>query len=411
MPYPWEIMTSLIGPTGFTGINGPIGITGATGTAGPTGPTGPAGSNGIDGPPGFAKLNFGFGTGRDMFPENSIVSTTRASSTSSATNGSVLAANGKLYSAPNYFYGKVNVYDTNTKTAYELSVSTNNTQCMGGVLAPNGKIYYVPWRGNNYSAVSVCVINPANDTSYTIGSLAHPSSDPSKLQPYRWRGCALAPNGKIYCPPEGADTSILVINTTNDTVTQITGVTSTNATTGVFSKWNSAALAPNGFIYCFGYLNSDSVLKINPTTDTFTKITLPTYTPSFGGTVCGPDGNIYGIGLFTTRFAKIIPSTDTVSYISIGSSQGGYGGVVGPDNCIYTYPFSKFDVTTAVFTNLFNTGLRYPVGTNSGSFVIGSNGRLYGMDQSGNNIMFFEYKIGIPTAPPWILRSEFNKPY
>ena len=76
----------------------------------------------------------------------------------------------------------------------------------GGVLGPDGKIYGIP---RNYH--SVLVIDPTTNSVDPDG-IALPPAPP--VDPYdedKWTGGVLAPNGKIYCVPNEAD-SVLIID-------------------------------------------------------------------------------------------------------------------------------------------------------------------------------------------------------
>lgn len=81
----------------------------------------------------------------------------------------------------------------------------------------------------------------------------------------KWRGGVVAPNGKIYCSFQEADT-ILVINPEDDSVEFIGDDR---------LLFLSGALAPNNCIYMLP-TNSDNVLKINTETNEVSKIELRT---------------------------------------------------------------------------------------------------------------------------------------
>ena len=82
----------------------------------------------------------------------------------------------------------------------------------------------------------------------------------------KWWGAVLAPNGTdIYVPPY-SQTTMLKINTSNNTATTI------GTYNGTVGKWAGGVLAPNGYIY-FSPKAATSILKLDPSDDSTSNIT------------------------------------------------------------------------------------------------------------------------------------------
>jgi hypothetical protein len=95
-------------------------------------------------------------------------------------------------------------------------------------------------------------------------------------------------------------TTVLKIDPTTDTATTF-GSLSANT-----YKWMGGVLAPNGLIYSIP--NSNSVvatLIIDPTTDTATTFVTPGGSYYYAGCVVAPNGCIYAIPYYSTTILKI----------------------------------------------------------------------------------------------------------
>jgi len=120
--------------------------------------------------------------------------------------GGVLAANGKIYCIPQEPL-RVLIVDPALNTVELVSnLPFDEDKWAGGVLGPDGKIYGIP---RNYH--SVLVIDPTDNTVDPDGISLPPGPPVDPLAEDKWTGGVLAPNGKIYCIANEAD-SVLIID-------------------------------------------------------------------------------------------------------------------------------------------------------------------------------------------------------
>jgi YVTN family beta-propeller protein len=195
---------------------------------------------------------------------------------------------------------------------------------IGAVVAQNGKIYCIP-----HNAANVLVIDPTNDSTYTIGSFSAGGQ--------KWRGGCLAPaNGKIYAMPYDADT-VLVIDPATDTVTTIGPIPSVTATAARFA---GCAMATSGKLYGIPY-DATAVLAINPVDDTLSTFgSLGADAGKWEGAALAVDGKIYAAPFNASSILLIDPFTETTS--TFGSFAAGEGKwrnpLLGRDGRIYMPP-------------------------------------------------------------------------
>ncbi|MEC7181456.1 MAG: hypothetical protein VXW15_01990, partial [Bdellovibrionota bacterium] len=117
-----------------------------------------------------------------------------------------------------------------------------------GVMGPGGKIYVMPENNTH-----ILVINTTNDSVSTLGSSLSGT----------YSGGVFAPNGKIYSIPRTAE-NILEIDVTNQTVTTLlSGDSDLTLSNSMTIKWEGGILATNGKIYTIPY-KADRVLEIDP---------------------------------------------------------------------------------------------------------------------------------------------------
>ena len=104
-------------------------------------------------------------------------------------------------------------------------------------------------------------------------------------------------------------------------------------------------LAPNGMIYGIPY-GLNTVLKIDPTTDTATTFGSMSAAGDSVGSVLAPNGLIYGMPYSSTRIVRVDPTTDTIlpDFGSLTGVSKWAGGVLGPDGTIYGIPDSSTTV-------------------------------------------------------------------
>jgi len=198
----------------------------------------------------------------------------------------------------------------------------------------------------------------------------------------KWNSGAIAANGYIYgCPEDNAN--IAKIDTAADTIATFAGPV------GNF-KYDGCAVAANNMIYCVPR-NAGNVLKIDPSDDSYSTIGVIVGTNRYRGAVLAADGCIYGIPYSATKVLKIDPTTDTVS--EVGGVAGvtykwASGALDTVSGCIYCPPYDnvttvlKFDPSdnsSSVFGNIAGTD-KY-IGA-----VLADNGCIYGIPYTATAI-------------------------
>ena len=121
---------------------------------------------------------------------------------------------------------------------------TGNSKFVGICNAPNGKLYTIP-----FAASSSIKVDPINTSSLVDIPVVGGAGD------FKWYGGALGTDGKVYGNALSA-TSSLVIDTLNDSVTQV----GSYGSAGV-EKWSGIVLAANGKMQSIPY-NRTNVLEL-----------------------------------------------------------------------------------------------------------------------------------------------------
>ena len=174
-------------------------------------------------------------------------------------------------------------------------ISANSGKFRGGVVGPDGKIYCIP-----SSARRVLRFNPQTNVVEQSST-----TDVSGYQ-----GGALASNGNIYMVPKGTG-NIGVIDPVTFTVSKITTYIASNGTItnissigGSSQKFCCAVSAPNGLIYCIPEGGS-VILTIDPVTNIARQIGTGWGGDGFSGGVLAPNGKIY-ISPLNANYVPII---------------------------------------------------------------------------------------------------------
>ena len=167
--------------------------------------------------------------------------------------GGVLAPNGKIYCIP-WKADYVMIIDPASDTVDPDAISFTayaDLKWTGGVLAINGQIYCIP-----QEPLRVLIIDPALNTVELVSNLP--------FEEDKWAGGVLGPDGKIYGIPRNYH-SVLVIDPTENTVDPdgIPLPPGPPVDPLAEDKWTGGVLAPNGKIYCIPN-DAESVLIIDP---------------------------------------------------------------------------------------------------------------------------------------------------
>ena len=156
----------------------------------------------------------------------------------------------------------------------------------------------------------------------------------------KWYSAALAPNGKIYCAPADATQALEI-----DPVTKTTALIGSVYSSATY-KWIGAALAPSGKIYCAPF-NSTQVLEIDPVTKTTTLIgSVYSGSDKWRGAVLAPNGKIYCAPNTATQVLEIDTITKTTTLIGsvYSGSDKWIGATLAPNGKIYCAPMNAAQV-------------------------------------------------------------------
>jgi hypothetical protein len=201
----------------------------------------------------------------------------------------------------------------------------------GGALAPNGNVYFGSY--GEYSGVRKNMkLNPYTNTYSFIDT----------TREYGFGGMVCSNNGKIYALPWNTpQTNLQVIDTLNNDAVSFLDISDVSASSYV------GLVNFNNFIYTIPS-NSDSILKIDPSNNTFTvdisNINTTTYsalgtnTAKFSGGVLGSDGNIYCIPNQARRVLRYNPSTKAITLSATPDVSGYANGVLANNSRIYMIP-------------------------------------------------------------------------
>ena len=226
--------------------------------------------------------------------------------------GGVLTPNGRIYCFPLLAnnVGIINPYN-NTIDTTSISGLPSGYKYIGGVLAPNGKIYCIPLQSTN-----IAIIDPNNNTidTTTISMSTYPDLSNTGL---KFWGGVLGTNGKIYCVPRAVNYVGIIDPITN--TFDSTSITFTSAQSGATGEaYATGSLGSNGNIY-FCPFAATSIMRLRTTDNSLNFISVSTYSAHgsgrWGGSVCGPDGNVYLMPQNNGFIVRIGVSNETVSSV------------------------------------------------------------------------------------------------
>jgi DNA-binding beta-propeller fold protein YncE len=148
-------------------------------------------------------------------------------------------------------------------------------------------------------------------------------------------------------------------------------------------------------------LAGTNVLVIDTTNDTISYIAISPSSPSLG-CVLAPNGYIYFVpcSSSTITLVRIDPSTNTV--YRFGSLSGNYyGGILGPDGNVYCPPNGSTSILVInTTTNTTSTFGSLPASTTWSGGKLASNGNIYCI--AGNGTSFFRINFSGLTQLPSI---------
>lgn len=314
------------------------------------------------------------------------------------TGSNILAGFSSLINAPNGFvYGipssaaSVAKYSSTGSGQDIIYISTSSlstgqpNKFLAAAVSPNGMIYMLPYGSTNNEYYSLFKINTTNDVISNLGNI------PGILGRTNYNSAILAPNGFIY-GIGGTATAVLKINPNNDSYSTFGNI---DTAAGFLVDYGIATLAPNGVIYCPPQ-DSRFIAKIDTNTDTISFIDIiSTATGKYTTSVLAPNNEcIYFIPFSATGSLKIDPRTDEITYINVpGFTFNCNSAIVAPDGLIYCFSSTT---STRVVINPFND----TVSTISNSFT--SRGATLSVDGAIHTIS---------TSNPRLLKYADNRTY
>ena len=220
-----------------------------------------------------------------------------------------------------------------------------------GILSPIGRVY-----APSYAAAN-SVLNVGFGTTIASGTPT-------------WMCSALAPDGNIYCAPNGGGTNMLVINTTANTVSFL-GQS--------FGGFQVSRLAPNGNIYAFSAAASSNLLIFNPVTQV---ARYANYSPAanYASAVLAFDGNIYLWPQFAGNAVyRFNPNTLSMTAVAV-VSNGQRSASLHPSGWIYGFPtdgiMTAYNPASGITSNT-NTGFNLSTFNVSQWACLGPDGNMY----------------------------------
>jgi len=251
-------------------------------------------------------------------------------------------------------------------------------------LAPNGKLYYPPNLSNDNSNKSVLIIDTHTNTADGT-TIPLPTAD-------RWWTSTLATNGKIYSSPWDTNQSILIIDPETNTI-DTSSLTIGVAVTG--GTWTDSQLAPNGKIYCCP-ANNDQVLIIDPINNTVDTSTISglSGTNKWEGMCLAPNGKLYCAPWDSTSVLIIDPSDDTVDVVSITGITGRYWYMtLAPNGKMYSVGYNTGTILIIdPITNTADTStitFSQVTGGNVG-MVLAPDGKIYSIPSSSTYVLIID---------------------
>lgn len=122
-----------------------------------------------------------------------------------------------------------------------------------------------------------------------------------------WAGIILAPNGKMYSPPENGQ-SILRLDTSTDVVSKVPGAP-------IDGRYRNGLVVANECVYFMPYL-SDNILKLDTKTETYTEIPFGSSGSFFSQSgVLIPNGHFYVAPWQGSTIKRVNPEDD--SYVDV----------------------------------------------------------------------------------------------
>lgn len=253
-----------------------------------------------------------------------------------------------------------------------------------GILAPDGRIYCAP-----DGALTLLVLEPSRDPTPVISRLGRPESGLPGRTGIAWSRGVLAPNGKLYCGAFDA-ASILTVDPDSQSAWAFGNLGFEKA------KWSDVVAAGDGKLYAAPF-DANVVLVIDPVAETAESIGLSdcgAIGAKWTRGVLGPDGHLYCAPLAASSVLAIEPNNRLLSMLgNFGDAQGKWNeGVLGPDGNIYCSPDSACSVlcidpiakAVRTFGDLIEGRRKWTKG------VLAPNGKIYCAPLCTNSVLVID---------------------
>ena len=324
----------------------------------------------------------------------------------------VQAANGKLYSMTNHggsnFRGVIFSFDPGTSTYVNLKEFdfTNGGNPQGSLIqASNGKLYSMTYGGGSSSFGVIFSFDPVTSTYAKLRDFGTNSTG-SNIQ----GGIVKSTAGELYgMTNSGGSSGFGVIFSFDPASSAYTKLIDFNNTNGRF-PYGSLVQASNSKLYGMTRNGGNSdfgvIFSFDPATSTYVKLKDFDFTNGaypYGSLVQASDGKLYGMtssggsssnGVIfsfdpaTATYVKLMDFDNSTGRIPYGSlvqaSDGKLYGMTNSGGSSSNGVIFSFDPATATYVKLMDfdgTNGRSPFG----SLVQASDGKLYGMTNSGGS--------------------------
>lgn len=302
----------------------------------------------------------------------------------------------KVYCVPLHYW-RVMVIDPVNYSISDFGDLTNELSggtrawYWGGCQGADGKLYFTPYNATRIMVVDPSIENPASRISYIDLPATLPAGS-ERLKQGKWRGGALANDGRIFCAPYNAAT-VLIIDPATKTSSVLGGL-----------SWLGTGAATDAGKFCDAVMGADKIVYFMPARSPY----------------------IIGIDpAQTTTALEVVLELDTKIGDHASSDRWG-GACAAPNGRIYTAPYAypevlEYDTTTRVLER-YGGSSEYFVGNNRDgarwqAIVPGRDGNVYAFPSWWNKVLRIEtektraHLWNRQGSPAWLTMQPVDGPY